>query len=242
MREDAMASRRTFVKKVVQSSVGVACFACGVGRTAAQSSRRLVTIGGRRVRTVDVHAHASVPVLNLVRGTALKEAARRQIKGRLGFPVGAARVADMNRDGIDVQVTQHQPVLVQRRSRSRPAALRPAEREARRGVPGIPRPIPGECAGITAVSGACGRATGRRHEAPRDGGAGNRGSVVMKEIAAPEFDPFWKKDGGTAGARLHPPGVSLRRDRGFRVARQRPAARWATSSATRSRPPSRSRT
>ena len=62
-------------------------------------------MGGRRVKTVDVHAHCAVPaVLDVVKGTQFETPARRQLEGNLGFPVAAARVADMDKDGIDVQV------------------------------------------------------------------------------------------------------------------------------------------
>ncbi len=74
-------------------------------RLRAGAPRREVTVGGRRVRTVDVHAHAAVPaVLDVVNGTPFERPARRQLEGNLGFPVAAARIADMDRDGIDVQV------------------------------------------------------------------------------------------------------------------------------------------
>ena len=55
-------------------------------------------MGGRRVKTVDVHAHCAVPAVQF------EIPARRQLEGNLGFPVAAARVADMDKDGIDVQV------------------------------------------------------------------------------------------------------------------------------------------
>ncbi len=62
-------------------------------------------MGGRRITTVDVHAHCAVPaVLDVVKGTQFETPARRQLEGNLGFPVEAARVADMDKDGIGVQV------------------------------------------------------------------------------------------------------------------------------------------
>jgi aminocarboxymuconate-semialdehyde decarboxylase len=80
------------------------CAACGWRRAAAQTARREVTVGGRRVRTVDLHCHCVVPqVLDLVQGTAMERPLRQQLQGNLGFPVGPERLADMDRLGIDVE-------------------------------------------------------------------------------------------------------------------------------------------
>jgi aminocarboxymuconate-semialdehyde decarboxylase len=104
-----MVNRRGFLKYAVAASTGVVCVGCGPRLAIAQSAtaprRREITLGGRRITTVDVHAHCAVPaVLDVVKGTPLETPARRQLEGNLGFPVEAARVADMDKDGIDVQV------------------------------------------------------------------------------------------------------------------------------------------
>src|SRR5262244_82425 len=105
-----MLNRRAFLRYAAAASAGVVCVGCGIrqafGQPASGPTRREVTIGDRKIRTVDVHAHCAVPaVLDVVKGTPLENEARRQLDGRsnLGSPVEAARVADMNRDGIDVQ-------------------------------------------------------------------------------------------------------------------------------------------
>src|SRR5262245_7895439 len=97
-----MLSRRGFLRHAAAVATGVGC---GLRHAVAQGApRREVIIGGRRVRTVDVHAHAAVPaVLDVITGTPFERAARQQLEGNLGFPVAAARVADMDKDGIDVQ-------------------------------------------------------------------------------------------------------------------------------------------
>jgi aminocarboxymuconate-semialdehyde decarboxylase len=97
-------NRRQFFKQ----AAGVFCVACGLRHAAAQpagaAKRREVTIGGQRVKTIDVHCHCAVPeALDIVKGTAMEAGLRRQLEGHLGFPVGEARLADMDRDGIDVQ-------------------------------------------------------------------------------------------------------------------------------------------
>jgi aminocarboxymuconate-semialdehyde decarboxylase len=65
--------------------------------------RREAVIGGRRVRTVDVHAHTFVPeVMDLVKDTPLAATAKANLTGNivLGNP---QRLWDMDAQGIDVQ-------------------------------------------------------------------------------------------------------------------------------------------
>jgi aminocarboxymuconate-semialdehyde decarboxylase len=60
--------------------------------------RRQVSIGGRRVRVVDIHAHATVPEVSpVVQGT-------EWAKQGGGRPLGPDRVALIDKQGIDVQV------------------------------------------------------------------------------------------------------------------------------------------
>ncbi len=65
-----MLNRRGFLRHAA-AATGVVCVGCGMRHAAAQAAkRREVMVGGRRVRTVDVHAHCAVPdVLDLVKGT-----------------------------------------------------------------------------------------------------------------------------------------------------------------------------
>jgi aminocarboxymuconate-semialdehyde decarboxylase len=71
---------------------------------AKPGKRREVTIGGRRVKTVDLHAHCFVPeVMDLIKDTPLAQAA----KGNLGLATLALgnpqRLIDMDAQGIDYQ-------------------------------------------------------------------------------------------------------------------------------------------
>ncbi len=111
-----MRNRRQFVKTVVGATAGM--FAVGnrfldtvaVGAAApqgaagqpaapAQTARREVRVGGKRVKVVDVHAHATIPeVANVVKGTPLERNA-----GGGGRALGADRIAEMDKRGIDVQ-------------------------------------------------------------------------------------------------------------------------------------------
>ena len=69
-----MPSRRHFLTSVACATAGL--YAAGQGAAAlsaqAQPARRQVSIGGRRVRVVDVHNHWDMPLpADIVKGTAL---------------------------------------------------------------------------------------------------------------------------------------------------------------------------
>ncbi len=65
-----------------------------------------VMVGGKRIRTVDVHCHINVPeVANFLKGTPLEAAGVTALQG-LGYGnplLGEARLAIMDKEGIDVQ-------------------------------------------------------------------------------------------------------------------------------------------
>ena len=72
-----MSNRRDFFKTIAGAAAGVAV--SGSLKTSAQApaARRQVMVGGRRVRVVDIHSHATVPEVDAVllssRGVALPQ-------------------------------------------------------------------------------------------------------------------------------------------------------------------------
>jgi aminocarboxymuconate-semialdehyde decarboxylase len=69
-----------------------------VAAVQAPATRRQVSIGGRRVRVVDIHAHATVPEVDpVVKGT-------EWAKQGGGRPLGPDRIALIDKQGIDIQV------------------------------------------------------------------------------------------------------------------------------------------
>jgi len=107
-----MRNRRAFLKHLAGAGAGTfvarTAFAYGAITPAqigaAPGKRREVVIGGRRVKTVDIHAHTFVPdVWDLVKATPLAAVARGNLTGNivLGNP---QRLIDMDAQGIDVQV------------------------------------------------------------------------------------------------------------------------------------------
>jgi aminocarboxymuconate-semialdehyde decarboxylase len=89
-------NRREFFKTVAAATAGA--YVAGRGRelrAQAPPARRQVTIGGRRVRVVDVHAHWDMPLGDVVKGTPYE-------KDRASGPGLDDRLAVMDKLGIDV--------------------------------------------------------------------------------------------------------------------------------------------
>ncbi|HKH70977.1 MAG TPA: amidohydrolase family protein [Vicinamibacterales bacterium] len=107
-----MRNRREFITTATGAAVGMLAGGSGLldARAALRQvgakpgKRREVTISGRRVKTVDLHAHCFVPeVMDVVKDTPLAQAA----KGTLGLATIALgnpqRLIDMDAQGIDYQ-------------------------------------------------------------------------------------------------------------------------------------------
>ena len=95
-----MSTRRDFFRTVAGAAAGAYALTRHNADAAAQttSARRQVSVGGKRIRVVDIHAHATVAEVDpVVKGTPYE----RNAGGR---PLGADRVALIDKQGIDVQV------------------------------------------------------------------------------------------------------------------------------------------
>ena len=105
-----MPDRRCFLERMAGATAGLLMGSGGLADAALLSQigappgkRRAVVIGGRRVTTVDIHAHCFVPeVWDLVKDTPLAEVAKNNLTGNiaLGNP---QRLIDMDAQGIDYQ-------------------------------------------------------------------------------------------------------------------------------------------
>ena len=95
-----MHNRREFMKTAAGLTAGAAVATRGSLRTAqAQGVRREVRVGGKRVKVVDAHAHASIAeVTDVIKDTPLERYARGG-----GRPLGPERIAELDKRGIDVQ-------------------------------------------------------------------------------------------------------------------------------------------
>ncbi|HUR35120.1 MAG TPA: amidohydrolase family protein [Vicinamibacterales bacterium] len=107
-------TRRAFVRGVAGTTAGMllsdGLLDAGLQAMGAQAGtaarRREVSIGGRRITVVDIHAHTFVPeVWDLVKDTPLAAAARNNLTGAIALGPGtAARLQYMDKEGIDYQV------------------------------------------------------------------------------------------------------------------------------------------
>ncbi|MGH7340835.1 MAG: amidohydrolase family protein, partial [Candidatus Rokuibacteriota bacterium] len=93
-----MRNRRDFLKTIAGASAGAYVVTRGGGLTAQAPARRQVSIGGKRIRVVDIHAHATVREVDpVVTGTPYE----KQAGGR---PLGPDRIGLIDKQGIDVQI------------------------------------------------------------------------------------------------------------------------------------------
>jgi aminocarboxymuconate-semialdehyde decarboxylase len=104
-----MRNRREFIRQTAGATAGffmgghALADAALLQVGAAPGKRRELSIAGRRVKTVDVHAHCFVPeVMEIVKNTPLAEVAKANLTGNivLGNP---QRLIDMDAQGIDYQ-------------------------------------------------------------------------------------------------------------------------------------------
>ena len=201
-----MRSRRQFVTEIAAGVAGVAFAAAGIGAQ-PQPRRRQVSVGGRRVRTVDAHAHCFVPaVADVVKGTDLERSASGSTSGPL--VMSDARVRAMDEQGIDVEVLTVNPwwysadrplaerlIPVQNRELAKLAADRP-DRFVSLATVAIQHPelAAEQLADAFKIHGMRGASLGA--------------AVNGEELASTKFDPFWKKaEELNALIFIHPQGV-----------------------------------
>ncbi len=98
-----MFTRREFIRDAAGAMAGIAFVGCGlVGAAQAQSGRRRreVVVSGRRVKTVDVHAHCAVPEAMALMGLKVNPQT---------LLMGQDRIRAMDEQGIDVEALSINP-------------------------------------------------------------------------------------------------------------------------------------
>lgn len=94
-----MLHRRRFLKDAA-ASLGIVFTGCGLTRSLqAQTQRRIVTVGGQRLRTIDIHAHVIVPEATELMGVKTAPTNASVI----GPETTAARFHTMEEWGTDMQ-------------------------------------------------------------------------------------------------------------------------------------------
>ena len=94
-----MRNRREFLRAA--GAAGAYALSRGANLTASdsQAARRQVTVGGRRIKVIDAHAHCVIPVLDAVKGTPLEKLGG----GGGNNLLGPQRLQIMDEQGVDVQ-------------------------------------------------------------------------------------------------------------------------------------------
>src|SRR2546425_2341239 len=98
-------TRREFLEDTAGAVAGLAFVGCNLASAAsaqAQTRRREVVVNGRRVKTVDIHAHCAVPEANALVGRTLEAESLLQSKMD-------DRLRAMDAQGIDVEALSINP-------------------------------------------------------------------------------------------------------------------------------------
>jgi aminocarboxymuconate-semialdehyde decarboxylase len=103
-KEQTMPNRRNFLMTVAGATAGTYMMGDRIGSALGQapgaSARRQVSIGGRRIKVVDLHCHCVVPeVAEVVKNTPLAKSAG----GGGNQALGPQRLQIMDQQGVDVQ-------------------------------------------------------------------------------------------------------------------------------------------
>jgi aminocarboxymuconate-semialdehyde decarboxylase len=182
-------TRREFIEESAGAMAGIAFVGCGLADAAsaqAQTRRREVVVNGRRVKTVDVHAHCSVPeamaLMNL-----------KVTPETLLMSKASDRIRAMDEQGVDVEALSINPYWYK------------ADRDVARQVIRVQNEKLAEACAANPDRFVAFASVALQHpdlaaEQLEEGvkkyglrGAGVGGSVNGEELADPKFHPFWAK-------------------------------------------------
>jgi aminocarboxymuconate-semialdehyde decarboxylase len=102
-----MPTRKESIRNAAGATDGIAFTGCSVTNAAhaqAGGRRRQVAVNGRRVKTIDVHAHCVIPEALALLGQKLEDQ-----RGPGIGEVGSRRIAEMDEQGIDVEALSINP-------------------------------------------------------------------------------------------------------------------------------------
>ena len=231
-----MNTRREFIEESAGAMAGIAFVGCGLADAAsaqAQTRRREVVVNGRRVKTVDVHAHCSVPEAMALMN--LKVAPETLLMSK-----ASDRIRAMDEQGIDVEALSINPYWYK------------ADRDVARQLIRVQNEKLAEACAANPDRFVAFASVALQHpdlaaEQLEEGvkkyglrGAGVGGSVNGEELADPKFHPFWAK-AEQLGVLvfMHPQAAGAPADLQNRL---KGSGGLGNASVTRSRPRSRSRT
>ena len=184
-----MTNRRELLGGLAGALAGVAFTGCGLGMTgtasAQQPHRREVAINGKRIHTIDVHAHCHIPEATALAG--YKET----------FPslvIGPDRIKVMDEQGIDIEALSINPNFWDRVERDLQAQIVKVQNEK---LAEICARQPDRFVGLASVALAHPDLAAEQLQdaVKRLGmhGALIGGSVNGTELSDPKLHPFWAK-------------------------------------------------
>ena len=202
-----MPTRRHFIRQTASAmasmamvGAGVRGAAAGAGQAAGTTARRQVVVGGRRVRTVDVHAHCEIPGIREMMGAGPGPNA--------ALTIGPERMQAMDAMGIDVEVLSINPFWYAVDRDLAPRLIRTQNE----GLAEICAANPDRFVALATASlqhpdlAAQQLEEGVTTLGLRGGSVG--ASVGSEELASRRFDPFWAKaEELDVPIFLHPQGV-----------------------------------
>ena len=229
-----MTTRRNFISEAAGAMAGVAFCGCGLlhapdAHAQAPVKRREVVVNGRRVKTVDIHAHCVFPQVMDMLGLKFRPP---------NLVVGADRFAAMDAQGIDMEAISINPFWYHvARDVAEPLIKLQNEKLAEL-VAAHPDRFVALGHGRDAAPGPRGEAArGRRQEARPARHVGRRQRRGPRARRS-EISPDLGQGRGARLSHLHPSG----RNEGARAAAARQRRSRPTPSAIRSRPRWRCRT
>jgi aminocarboxymuconate-semialdehyde decarboxylase len=188
-----MTTRRGFLAGTAGAIVGLAFVGCDLlaARPArAQATRRQVMVGGKRVKTIDVHAHCAVPEAMALMSPRVSPP---NLLPQLLMGTPQARLAAMDAQGIDVEALSINPYWYKA---DRDVATRICELQNEK-LAQVCAANPDRFVAFATVAlqhpdlAAAQLEEGVKKYSLR--GAAIGGSVNGEEVSDPKFHPFWAK-------------------------------------------------
>jgi aminocarboxymuconate-semialdehyde decarboxylase len=194
-----MPNRREFFRTVAGATAGTVVFGHELVRAGAAAlqapagGRRQVSIGGRRIRVIDMHGHCGVPMPDVLKGTPLEKAGPATTGAQI---IGAERIRTLDEQGIDIQVLTQQGAWWYRAT-DRELARRIVRTQNEKTAEWC-KAYPDRFVAMASVAlqfpdlAAEQLEDGVKRLGMR-GGAIAAGSVQGRQLSDREFDPFWAK-------------------------------------------------